>query len=146
METLVPSIGEVAKEPTLTKSTDSPETSLEFGVCAMKGYLYKKERFTWNKMNCLIRNSFLECHKLSSTQGPSLKLFLPRSIVTPDKEVKRQWAFKVKHPRREGVLQFAAENEEDYKKWMKAFNSAAEIEVQVYIRLARTCIAIRNSV
>lgn len=99
----------------------------------MKGYLYKKERFTWNKMHCLIRNSFLECHKPSGTQGPSLKLFLPRSIVTPDTEVKRQWAFKVKHPRREGVLQFAAESEEDYRTWMKAFNSAAAIEVHFHM-------------
>ena len=84
-------------------------------------------------MHCLIRNSFLECQKPNSTQGPSLKLFLPRSIVTVDREVKRHWAFKVKHPRREGVLQFAAESEEDYRNWMKAFNSAAAIEVQVRI-------------
>jgi hypothetical protein len=112
------------------ESTDTREASMEFGTCVMRGYLFKKERFSWNKMYCLIRNSFLECHKPGSSQGPTLKLFLPRSSVRPDKEVKRQWAFKVKHPRREGVLQFAAENEEEYRKWMAAFNSAAAIEVQ----------------
>lgn len=129
-ETLIPSVGKSVEESVAAEATNTPETSLEFGVCVMRGYLYKKERFTWNKMYCLIRNSFLECHKLGSTQGPSLKLFLPRSNVTPDREVKRQWAIKVKHPRREGVLQFAAENEEEYKRWMTAFNSAAAIEVQ----------------
>ena len=127
------SLGEVLEEQftasmTLTE-TPEPSTSLEFGVCAIRGFLYKRERFTWNKMNCLIRNSFLECHKPNSTQGPALKLFLPRSVITPDKEAKRQWAIRVKHPRREGVLQFAAENEEGYRKWMKAFSSAAAIEV-----------------
>ena len=110
-------------------ATEPSQSQLEFGVCAVRGWLYKKERFTWTKMDCLIRNSFLECHKPNSSQGPSLKLFLPRSIVAPDREVRRQWAIKVKHPRRDGVLQFAAENEEDYKRWMKAFSSAAAIEV-----------------
>ena len=127
------SMGEVLDEQFATSlplaEASEVSSSLEFGLCAIRGYLYKKERFTWNKMDCLIRNSFLECHKPNSTQGPSLKLFLPRSVITPDKEVKRPWAIKVKHPRREGVLQFAAENEEAYKKWMKAFGSAAAIEV-----------------
>lgn len=127
-ETLLAGLGESIGGPAKLP-TDTPESSLEFGVCLMRGYLYKKERFTWNKMHCQIRNSFLECHKISSTHGPSLKLFLPRSSITPDKEAKRQWAIKVKHPRREGVLQFAAENEEEYKRWMNAFNSAAAIEV-----------------
>lgn len=124
-ETLFAGMGESIEAP----PADTPESSLEFGVCVMRGYLYKKERFTWNRMHCQIRNSFLECHKLGSTQSPSLKLFLPRSSITPDKEAKRQWAIKVKHPRREGVLQFAAENEEEYKRWMNAFKSAAAIEV-----------------
>lgn len=132
-EALTASFLEKSSDLSTSESTDTttPDTSLEFGVCIMKGHLYKKERFTWNKMYCLIRNSFLECHKPGSTQGPSLKLFLPRSSVTPDKDVKRNWALKVKHPRREGLLQFAAENEEDYRKWMKAFQSAAAIEVHM---------------
>ena len=129
------SIGEAAEKIVPTRTTDVSESSLEFGVCLMRGYLYKKERFTWNKMDCLIRNSFLECHKPNSTQGPSLKLFLPRSIVTPDPDAKRQWAIRVKHPRREGVLQFSAEDEDSYKRWMKAFNSAAEIEVHVCVHM-----------
>ena len=124
------SMGELLEEQMMAAGLPTePSSSLEFGVCAMRGWLYKKERFTWTKMNCLIRNSFLECHKPNSAHGPSLKLFLPRSIVTHDREARRQWAIRVKHPRREGVLQFAAENEEDYKKWMKAFTSAAAIEV-----------------
>lgn len=134
-ETVQPIVGAVSEEHAPTKTTDTSESSFEFGICLMRGYLYKKERFTWNKMECLIRNSFLECQKPNTAQGPSLKLFLPRSIVTPDHEVKRQWAFKVKHPRREGVLQFAAEDEESYKRWIKAFNSAAEIEVCTCINM-----------
>ena len=142
-ETLISGIGERTTESAPAETADPPETSAEFGVCAMKGYLYKKERFTWNKMYCLIRNSFLECHKSGNTQGPSLKLFLPRSSVTADKEVKRQWALKVKHPRREGMLQFAAENEEEYKRWMRAFHSAASIEVQLCMY---TCLRIHVAV
>lgn len=139
-EVLFSGVMEKAPEVPVAESTDSPESSLEFGVCVMKGNLYKRERFTWNKMFCLIRNSFLECHKPGSVQGPTLKLFLPRSTVSPDTEVKRHWAFKVKHPRREGLLQFAAENEEEYKKWMKAFHSAASIEVHVCVGTnAYTC-------
>lgn len=125
---MVPSIGGAIDDSAVTESADGRET-MEFGTCVMSGYLFKKERFGWNKMYCLIRNSFLECHKPGAAQGPTLKLFLPRSSITPDREVKRQWAFKVKHPRREGVLQFAAENEEEHMKWMTAFNSAAAIEV-----------------
>ena len=128
-------MGEVLEEQlTASSPAEIPEASmsLEYEVCAMRGYLYKKERFTWNKMDCLIRNSFLECRKPNSTQGPALKLFLPRSVVTPDREARRQWAIRVKHPRREGVLQFAAENEDEYKKWMRAFSSAAAIEVCMY--------------
>lgn len=110
-----------------------PESSLEFGQCAMRGHLYKRERFmTWNKLFCVVRNNFLECHK---PQGgtysvPTMKLFLPGSELKEGGDSKRQWVFRVKHPRREGVLMFAAENGEEYGRWTKAFLSAASIEVQ----------------
>ena len=132
-EALIAGVVDKPPEVPIVDVTDSSENSLEFGMCVIKGILFKRERFSWNKMFCLIRNSFLECHKVGNVQGPVLKLFLPRSNVSPDREVKRQWAFKVKHPRREGVLQFAAESEEDYQNWMKAFNAAASIEVRTYL-------------
>ena len=37
---------------------------------------------------------------------------------------------KVKHPRRDGLLVFATETEEEFKQWVKAFQSGATIEVQ----------------
>ena len=142
-EALIASVVDKPPAVPIVDVTDSSENSLEFGTCVIKGILFKRERFTWSKMFCLIRNSFLECHKVGGVQGPILKLFLPRSSVSPDREVKRQWAFKVKHPRREGVLQFAAESEEDYQKWMRAFNSAASIEVFMYIHVCTlSCIEI----
>ena len=36
----------------------------------------------------------------------------------------------MKHPRREGVLAFAAENKEDCQQWIKAFQDGASIQVQ----------------
>ncbi len=61
---------------------------------------------------------------------PNLKLFLPRSEVTKEPNSKKPWTFQVKHPRREGALLFAAETEEEFRRWMRAFRSAASIEVQ----------------
>ena len=128
------SLASIVETPT-DSFTDAnvSESSLEYSQCTMRGNLLKRERFMqWSKLYCIVRNNFLECHKnqSSSSSGPVLKLFLPGSEVTKDADVRRQWAFKVKHPRRDGVLQFAAESEEDYKRWLKAFHSAASIEVQ----------------
>lgn len=81
-------------------SVKLPDPSLEYGQCALKGFLYKKERFmTWVKLFCVIRNNFLECHKYQA-QGnsyfPVLKLFLPRSeVVEGGGDSKRKWAFQV---------------------------------------------------
>ena len=78
-----------------------PDTSFEFGQCALRGYLYKKEKFmTWVKHFCIIRNNFLECHKINQFEGsaycPALKLFLPRSkIIRGGGDAKRKWAFQV---------------------------------------------------
>lgn len=36
----------------------------------------------------------------------------------------------MKHPRREGTLVFAADNEEDFHRWIKVFQSGASIQVQ----------------
>ena len=62
--------------------------------------------------------------------SPALKLFLPRSEFKKESDARRPWAFKLKHPRREGMLVFAAESEEDYRLWMRAFQSAMAIQVQ----------------
>ncbi len=112
---------------------DSPDTtSLEFGQCIIRGNLYKKERLTWTKLFCIIRNNFLECHK---SQGggyvPALKLFLPGSDIKPGGgDSKHRHALQVKHPRRDGILVFAAETREEYPQWAKAFQSGASIQVQ----------------
>ena len=37
---------------------------------------------------------------------------------------------QVKHPRREGVLIFAADSREDCSRWIRAFQSGSSIEVQ----------------
>lgn len=71
---------------------------LEYGQCALKGYLYKKERFmTWIKLFCIIRNNFLECHKSQGdSYSPVLKLFLPGSEVKEGGgDPKKKWAFQV---------------------------------------------------
>ena len=76
----------------------SAETSLEYGQCALRGYLYKKERFmTWMKLFCIIRNNFLECNKSHhDTYSPVLKLFLPGSEVKEGGgDAKKKWAFQV---------------------------------------------------
>ena len=125
-------LGSIAEKP-LSMGAEISESALEYSQCTMQGYLYKRERFMqWTKLYCIVRNSFLECNKTatSATSTPALKLFLPGSEITKDTDVKRQWAFKLKHTRREGVLQFAAESMEDYKQWMKALHSASSIEVQ----------------
>ena len=65
---------------------------------ALKGYLYKKERFmTWIKMFCIIRNNFLECHKPKRDSfSLTLKLFLPGSEVKQGAaDDKMKWAFQV---------------------------------------------------
>lgn len=75
----------------------SDTSALEYGQCALRGSLFKKEKFTWVKLFCIIRNNFLECHKSHGDfQSPNLKLFLPGSEV---KEVggdaKKKWTFQV---------------------------------------------------
>ncbi len=76
-----------------------PDLSVEYGQCALKGFLYKKERFmTWVKLFCVIRNNFLECHKYhaqGNSYSPVLKLFLPRSeVVEGGGDAKKKWAFQ----------------------------------------------------
>ena len=44
-----------------------------------------------------------------------LKLFLLGSNVVDVPDAKKPFAFQVKHPRREGSLVFAADNESEYK-------------------------------
>ena len=129
------SLASIVETPTdSVTDADFSESSLEYSQCSMSGFLLKRERFMqWSKLYCIVRNNFLECHKnrsSSSSNSPILKLFLPGSEVTKDADVRRAWAFKVKHPRREAVLQFAAESEDDYRQWINAFHSAASIEVQ----------------
>lgn len=73
-------------------------STLEYGQCSLRGYLYKKERFmTWVKLFCVIRNNFLECRKShGDTCSPSLKLFLPGSEVKEGGgDAKKKWAFQV---------------------------------------------------
>ena len=89
-------------------------------------YLFRKERFQWTKMLCCIKNNRFECYKGNTI---ALKLFLPGAEVVPDPDAKRHYALKIKHPRREGVLQFAAESEMQYKMWLSAFIKAASISV-----------------
>lgn len=79
-------------------SETSDPLVLEYGQCALKGYLLKKERFmTWVKHFCIIRNNFLECHKSHvDSCNPSLKLFLPGSEVKEGGgDAKKKWAFQV---------------------------------------------------
>ena len=68
--------------------TDIPISSLEYGQTSIKGSLFRKERLKWSRCFCLIRNSFLECHKNSSaaasSQKPILKLLLLGSQVLPN--------------------------------------------------------------
>ena len=116
------------------RNSELPDLATEYGHCIMQGVLYKKEKFMmWTKMMCMIRNSFLECHKAHSTtttSDPALKLFLLGSNVIPENDGKRQWAFRLKHPRRGGVLHFAAENETGFKQWMSALQASTSIEVR----------------
>lgn len=79
-----------------TEMTDS--LFQEYGQCALRGYLFKKERFmTWVKLFCVIRNNFLECHKSHGDSfNPILKLFLPGSEVKEGGgDAKKKWAFQV---------------------------------------------------
>lgn len=105
----------------------------QFNQCTITGCLYKREKFMhWTKMYCVIRNCFLECQKVQSggTASPVIKLFIPGSQVTPEPDARRQYAFRLKHPRRTGVLQFAAQGESDYKDWLCALQAATSIEVK----------------
>ncbi len=84
------------------KFSDSADTAdalfFEYGQCALRGYLYKKERFmTWIKLYCIIRNNFLECHKIHGDAfSPTLKLFLPGSEMKEGGgDAKKKWAFQV---------------------------------------------------
>lgn len=82
-----------------SQSTDTTDSLLfEYGQCALRGYLFKKERFmTWVKLYCIIRNNFLECHKIhGDVFSPMLKLFLPGSeIKEGGGDAKKKWAFQV---------------------------------------------------
>lgn len=83
-----------------TEMTDA--LFVEYGQCALRGYLYKKERFmTWIKLFCIIRNNFLECHKSQGSgdsYSPVLKLFLPGSEVKEGGgDAKKKWAFQVSY-------------------------------------------------
>lgn len=94
-------------EATVDNFVDSPVTETtdtlihEYGVCALRGYLFKKERFmTWVKLFCIIRNNFLECHKSQGDScSPVLKLFLPGSeLKEGGGDSKKKWAFQVSAP------------------------------------------------
>lgn len=77
---------------------ESGSSALEYGQCALRGYLYKKERFmTWTKLYGVIRNNFLECHKSQGdSYSPILKLFLPGSeLKEGGGDTKKKWAFQV---------------------------------------------------
>ena len=79
---------------------DADHSSLEYGQCTLRGYLYKKERFmTWVKLFCVIRNNFLECRKSHGDScSPFLKLFLPGSEVKEGGgDTKKKWAFQVSY-------------------------------------------------
>ena len=120
-------------EKPLNVGAEISKSSLGYSHCTMQGYLHKCDQLMqWTKLYCIIRNGFLECHKTPNIlySTPVLKLFLPGSEITKDTDVRRQWAFKLKHPKREGVLQFAAESIEDCKQWMEALVTASSIEVQ----------------
>ena len=77
-------------------------------------------------MLCCIKNNRFECYKGNTI---TLKLFLPGAEIFPDTEAKRPYALKIKHPRKETTLQFAAESEVQYKMWLSAFIKAASISV-----------------
>ena len=79
----------------------SEQSDNVYGQCSLRGYLFKKERFmTWIKLYCIIRNNFLECHKVNGdTFTPSLKLFLPGSDVKEGGgDTKKKWALQVNLP------------------------------------------------
>ena len=69
-----------------TLERDVPISTVEFGQTVIRGTLYRKDRLKWSRCFCLVRNSFLECHKnknaLSSRGKPLLKLLLLGSQVT----------------------------------------------------------------
>ena len=127
------SIIEKPSDNTVDADIHVPVSALEYGDCTMRGVLYKRERLKqWNKLSCVIRNSFLQCHKAQDpahSGTPVLKLFLPGSEISTEVESRRPWAFQVRHPRR-GNLVFAAEREPEYYQWVRAFRSATSIEVQ----------------
>ena len=61
--------------------------------------------------------AYVHCHVPLFFTGskPLLKLFLLGSNVTDAPDTKKSFAFQIKHPRREGALVFAADNESEYK-------------------------------
>jgi hypothetical protein len=135
VESFLSSIVEGNMGTTSTINTMSYESvsSLEFGQTIIKGVLLRKDRIKWTRSYCIIRNSFLECHKTSAsatTGKPLMKLLLLGSQVSPVQDSKRRWVFQLKHPRREGAIVFAAESELDYKRWMDSFQNASSIQVQ----------------
>ena len=81
-------------------------------------------------MLCCIKNNRFECYKGNTI---ALKLFLPGAEVFPDQEAKRPYALKIKHPRKETTLQFAAEGEMQFKMWLSAFIKAASISVSCFL-------------
>ena len=85
-------------------------------------------------MLCCIKNNRFECYKGNTI---ALKLFLPGAEVFPDQEAKRPYALKIKHPRKETTLQFAAESEMHFKMWLGAFIKAASISVS-WIKIVNT--------
>lgn len=64
-----------------------------------------------------------------------MKLFLPGAEILPDPEAKRPYALKIKHPRKEATLQFAAESEMQYKMWLSALIKAASISVSLIFKV-----------
>ncbi len=63
MDSFLSSVVERPHDP--TTDVDIPDSALEYGQCTMRGVLLKRERMSkWNKTFCIIRNNFLECHKL----------------------------------------------------------------------------------
>ena len=79
-------------------------------------------------MYCIIRDRILECYNTRSSSKPELEVDLLRSNVVEDADVSREWAFKMKHGKKD--VHFAAESREDYEWWMKALQLTSSIGVQ----------------
>ena len=86
MESFLSSIAGHKASPGTNHTSLTPVTSTaEFGQTMKTGTLLRKERLKWSHCHCLIRNSFLECHKSNATTmgKPLLKLLLLGSEVLP---------------------------------------------------------------